>query len=105
MRLTLFTLSVRGDSASGLSTRLQSMIAKLGGLISPISHQGRMTLVLFFVLIAVASVARGQAKEEIPADLRTVAEKSSYQATCTSEQLEAFLARCDELSANIKRVE
>lgn len=84
---------------------LRSAITHFAALFGFGGHQQQVRLVLFLTLFGTTSTTLGQTKPEIPDDLRTVAEKSGYQATCTSEQLEAFLARCDELSGNIKRIE
>lgn len=83
----------------------QSATASFLSLLGLGRYQQARLLVLFLSLLASTSAIQGQTKTNIPDELRTVAEKSGYQATCTSEQLETFLARCDELSPNISRVE
>ncbi|MFN9231520.1 MAG: M14 family metallopeptidase [Planctomycetota bacterium] len=52
---------------------------------------------------SVAVVA--QVPASVPDELRTVAEKSLFTATSSSQEVEDFLARCDQLSEHIRCVE
>ena len=103
-RTSILSLPGRLTCPAG-SSRRQSAITSDFSFFGGHHHHRAFALLLCVVLFGSAAVTQGQTNTEVPDELRTVAEQSGYQATCTSEQLEAFLARCDELSPNIKRVE
>lgn len=62
---------------------------------------------VFSLLLAVipAVPALSQSSVPVPDELRTVAERSEFTATSTSQEVEDFLARCDQLSERIRCVE
>jgi len=105
MQLPSQSSGARRPFHSAATSYWQLITARIISLLGRHRCPRALQLVLFVSLIAASSATQGQTKPEIPDDLRTVAEKSGYQATCNSEQLEAFLARCDELSPNITRFE
>lgn len=56
------------------------------------------------LLVGLASSAGAQSSPQVPDDLRTVAERSEFRATSSSQEVEDFLIRCDEASENIRRI-
>lgn len=56
-------------------------------------------------VVAGAGHLSAQQPAEVPDELRTVAEKSQFTATSSSEEVEALLRRYDELSTHIRCIE